>query len=246
MNRLRCWLAVLSGTVVLISSTASANLGDEVKKCMMVEDRKVCVAAAEASWLAKHSTLVKKTKNGLQLVLANGKLLKLEDKYDPSDEADIAVHDFYDYFKDIGFFLIRINKYESYEYLLIGRRDGYQMKLDNVPVFSPDREHFITVSFCPSPSCTGRLQIWRTTNVKYVHVNASDSFGGAYELMWSFSPYEYWTEATPAWIDNSTIKVIKLIHKNPVSAEFGYVEKFFFIKLDQVGWKSSDSLKNLK
>ena len=212
----------------LIGRVASAHLGDEVAKCRDVANPAACAQQAEDLWYLRHEALVKRNKNGLDLVLRGGKTHRLKNDSDENKADNWVTYDFYAYLKEIDSFLIRENYYEGGAFSLIDRKYGGRMKIDELPLFSPKLDHFVTTSICDA-YCPYRIQIWKHTA------------DGWFEMVWSFRPYEYWAGAKTVWLNNQTIKVVKQVREEADDPRSRYVERTFFIKLDAVGWSISNS-----
>jgi hypothetical protein len=146
---------------VLTASVADANLDDEIKSkaCKSASDPPACEEVAEAASLAKHATIVKRVGKTLELTVGNG-VLKLEDVGEDEGKGEFVRYRFFDYFDDIDHILIREDYYEGGAYSLVDRKYGASQKIDEVPIFSPDRTRFLTESICDA-YCPYRLEIWQ-------------------------------------------------------------------------------------
>ena len=227
VNTLITWSVLTYLTI----PTASANLDDEIReRCKAKTLTKECVKEAEAAWLAKHATLIKRHGESLELYLANGKTKRLTDIYDKNSEFDSIRLLFFDYLKESDQFLIKEQYYEGEGLQLVDRNTGWAQKLDDLPVFSPDRKHFLTVSICEA-YCRDRLQIWRRQD------------GGWFELVWSNTPYEFWIRANARWLSNAAIEITT---QTPDPATYrpdknDYARKLKHLKLQSHGWSFSNT-----
>jgi hypothetical protein len=159
-------------------------------------------------------------------------VLKLEDVCDETREAERVSYQFVDYFGDLDHALIKESYYEGRGYSLIGMKYGAREKIDAMPLFSPDRTHFVTVDIADTHSAN-RLQIWRRHGQQ-------DWF----EMVWSFRPYEYWAGASAKWLNDRTIRVTKKVEAKPQSDT--YVSKSFSIRLGTDGWRIVDDPRKVK
>ena len=210
------------------SLPASADLDDEIKaRCKVNALTQECVKEAETALLAKHAKLVKRQGNTLELFLANAKVKKLTDVYDKDREFDSINLLFFDYLKEVDQFLIKEQYYEGEGYQLVDRKTGWAQKLDEAPVLSPDRKHFVTVSICEA-YCRYRMQIWRQEH------------GGWFEMVWSHTPYESWLTGSAKWLDNATIEITTQIASNPSKGNYHYVKQPRYLKLQPHGWILTD------
>jgi hypothetical protein len=221
-------LISLLGLLALLSSSpslADASDGTKGRQCQRPSEWALREDAAERTLLAKHAAFIKRVGDTLELRTGNG-VLKFEDICDEIREDESVSYQFVGYFEDLNHALIEENYYEGRGYSLIGMKYGVRKKIDAIPLFSPDRTHFVTVDIGDAHSAN-RLQIWRRHGQQ-------DWF----EMVWSFRPYEYWAGASAKWRDDRTIEVTKQISAKPQGQK--YVGKNFYIRLGTDGWRIQD------
>lgn len=142
-------VSLLALLALLIAAPALANASDGIKgrKCQRDDDAALREDTAERALLAKHAAFIKRAGDTLELRAGN-RVLKFEDICDELREDERVLYRFVDYFGDLDHVLIEENYYEGRGYSLIGMKLGTKQKIDAVPLFSPDRVHFLTVDIC--------------------------------------------------------------------------------------------------
>lgn len=103
------------------------------------------------------------------------------------------------YLTDIGYFLIGVDGYEGHGFLLVNDRTGNKTDLEAMPVFSPDRKQFVTMSMdLDAGYHPNSIQIWQL-----------DPSGPKLGYKVYFD--NAWGPSDPVWIDNRTIEFKKNI-----------------------------------
>jgi hypothetical protein len=233
-RRRRCIAALSVACGLSLVSEAHAMVEDEIaKQCKSAGDWASCADAVEGALLAKYPHIARRVGDMLELDVASGKVeLTNTTENAVGDEITKITYYFVDYLAEIEHFLILETYYEGRRYSLVGRKYGARSRLDDVPIFSSDRVHFVTVSICDA-YCPYRLQIWKRHG-------GNDWF----ELAWSSSPYRYWTDTEAEWVDNTTIRVSTRTKERPEDRDL--VPHNFYIRLGADGWERVDALRGLK
>ena len=225
-------VSLLATFILLNSSAAAADSRDELKgrRCQDTNQVASLEEVDERALLAKHSAFIRRVGDTLELTVGN-RVLKFEDVCDELREDEGVRYQFVDYLGDVGHVLIQESYYEGRRYSLVDRKYGVRQRIDAIPVFSPDRVHFLTVDIGDEHGAN-RLQIWRRRGQDW------------FEMVWSFQPYEYWAEASARWLDDRSIKLTKKVRTKPDSD--AYVSKSFSIRLGTDGWRIVDDQKRVK
>jgi hypothetical protein len=138
------------------------------------------------------SQFAKRDKNGLNIKLDNGewKLLTLNPMADESDNT------FEYYFKDFGYYSIRVQWGEGNGYKLVNQIDGSETNLFGRPYFSPNGQFVISINMdIEAGYSQNGFQLFKNEN-------------GKLKLLGYYEP-EGWGPFSARWIDNN-----KLVLKN--------------------------------
>jgi hypothetical protein len=115
---------------ILISSISE----DEYKK------------AAQGERLNIDTTLIKKNKDELVLSIAGNKKVILRDSLANSDNTEQVTYNYIGHFKEAGLYVIKVQYYETGEYILINDKTGVKTKVWGEPKLSPDKKHIVCAS----------------------------------------------------------------------------------------------------
>jgi len=172
---------------------ATARLNDI---CQGLENSYDCAQAVERAQLPKYPRQVARQKGELRLTLKTGKTVVLKDSGDEVGKgvATVIFYSFRDYLKDIGYFLVHTAFWEGDGYLMINDHTGYQYRIHDLPILSPDRKRLATISFSVAYNPSD-IQIWQLTPV-------------AMTLEWTLDP-EDWRPSGGVWLDSSTLILVK-------------------------------------
>jgi hypothetical protein len=175
-----------------------------ISLCTGLDNTYACAEAIERHQLAKPELAAVATRipAGLQLRLLDGRTRALADVAG-SDDVDEARFSFRDYLKDIGYFLVHRQRYETRDYVLVHARSGREFPLEDVPVVSPDRRRIVTTLAGLSGMSSGNgVQIW---------LLEPDGLRLEFELR-----PDDWEPADAEWEDGRTIRLRRLA---PVHSE---------------------------
>jgi hypothetical protein len=222
------WMLIAVSLCFMVLKAPDSVIGAEIK------NDKISVspeAQRDRKRYADEQTNIRQTSGK---VVRNGKHLELQTRdhkvdfedNDHNDEA-YARYTFETYIKDKGYYLIRYSGYEWGGFFLINDRTGDKTELIDQPVFSPDRNSFITVSMdlCPHESINA-IQIYRFNSEAPTLVFKED-FG------------EEWGPSDPVWLDNATIRFTKNTSDSPCS-EIRSSKAFLVFKNNK--WVLQDTL----
>jgi hypothetical protein len=182
----------------------------------------------ESEKLREYQQYARRLGSTLELRLASGDALKLEDQpVGPSvDVEKVVKYEFSGYLKQIDHFLVSSAFYEGSVYLLVSRKSGKRFVIDNVPILSPNSDRFVTVSICDS-GCPYRVQIWRVTEAEL-------------QPEWTFKPEQYWASGRAKWLDASTIEVVSEIadpvKSDPSKGKYLWMQKTMYLRLVSDAW----------
>ena len=86
-------------------------------------------------------------KNGvLEVRLLNNKKIFLKDSKTKSDDIEQIFYTYFGYLKEIDFHVIKVQHYETGEFILINNKTGVQTKIWGIPKISPDKNHLAIAS----------------------------------------------------------------------------------------------------
>ena len=214
------------------TATRTESHKKQGNSCISVVDKSNCLKDVENNRMRKYQGWVKREGDALILQLDYGKTLRLKDNRDHKNVSKWITYSFRDFLYPMNYYLIEEGYWEGGGYALIDRKYGNLYKIDDVPIFSPDSRHFITVSICDA-YCPYRLQVWKRNNA-------------GLDLAWSFTPYEYWASGKAKWIGKRTIKITKKVKQDPKDPYAGWIDHVFYIKLMSEGWRIFNQLDKKK
>jgi len=176
------------------ASNYAAGLGPEFEKlCVGIRNSFECARAIERKQLSGENRVASRDGSTLALRVRSGAAVKLQDNREPGVEG--VSFSYLKSLPEIGFHLVHVQYYEGTAYLLIGMRSGNRQLIQEVPIISPDRARFATVSAAESYNPNG-IQIWRLV-------------AGQPKLEWSYAA-EGWRPAEPSWLGSERLRIAKL------------------------------------
>lgn len=214
---------------LLASSAWSEKLTTKPTQEEKLHDRSKIKGLFDREQIKKFPTLVKRENDTLILALDGSKEKRLKDGPGPRNKNVWVYYVFKDYFPLVGYFLIQYIYNEGGAYLLFNRKNGSMTRLEDIPIFSPDKNYFITVSICDA-YCDRGLRIWKISET-------------GLEQDWSMVPDEYWAYGKAEWTGKHLIKITKNVKKDPADPRTKYIDKNFYIRRVSGKWKV---LKNTK
>jgi hypothetical protein len=170
--------------------------------CAGLDNSYACAGAIERHQLKRPelSAVALRTRAGLRLRLLDGRTRTLADAGTP-DDVDSVRFSFRDYLKNIGYFLVHRQGYETTDYVLVHARSGREFAIEELPSVSPDRARLVTALAGLSGLSAGNgVQIWRLE---------PDGLRLEFEL----HPKD-WEPADPQWEDAQTIRLRRLAPVN--------------------------------
>lgn len=133
---------------------------------------------------------------------------------------------FFDYFKDVGFFLVKSYYWEGTEHIMISESDGKEYYIHELPMFSPDKRYIVTV---PDDVDTGYDEngvfIWRIEGKEIISE-------------FSYVPMEYATYEFVRWKDNNYIELKKWLRSSKeLCPETDFMIIPISLEKEADGWK---------
>ncbi|NIQ06855.1 MAG: hypothetical protein GWO20_14355, partial [Candidatus Korarchaeota archaeon] len=104
---------------------------------------------------------VRRDGDTLYLKLDSGDYLGLSDLTDCSRWETCTLYRFVDYLEDVGIYLVSVDYYEGFEYLMVSAKSGEKYMVPAFPKFSPDRKRFVAVSADDSGYNENGVFVWR-------------------------------------------------------------------------------------
>lgn len=180
----------------------------------------------EIERIEKFEDKVKREGDTLLLKSSSGTNISLKDSPGCESPDSCVRYSFVDYFKDVGFFIVRGYYFEETEHIVISESDGKKFYVHDRPVLSPDKRRIVTV---PDRTNTGYNEngvfIWRIEGTELVPEFSYDLTENAgYKLV--------------RWKNNKFIKIEKwfLSSKGPCHAG-SYTVVPVDLKMEAGGWK---------
>lgn len=156
---------------------------------------------------------VKREMNRLTFTPANGKEVVLADK--PACGETFLSYRFAGTLPGQHFFVVKQVGFEWWSMLLVNMKDGRQHQVDNLPVFSPDGERFVTANLdVQAGFVSNRLQIFKMVD-------------GMGTLEWELEPSD-WGPKNAVWESPTRIKFSKTDREDketPAAVEFNAADK---------------------
>jgi hypothetical protein len=125
--------------------------------CATIPNAAECARVIEARQISLSHGRVRRDSVGLHLRLANGRVVKLVD-----DSTGPRPTWFYyiGMCPALGYFALSAQYDEGSSIRLMNARTGWSVLIDNLPVVSPDRKRFVTISLGQERYDPERLQVW--------------------------------------------------------------------------------------
>jgi hypothetical protein len=155
--------------ILVLFVFAYAAIGQQTNKtsneldavCENIGNSYSCAQAIEHYQFRKpeYSKFVSRVGQQLKLNLIDGKSFILKDSPKVAEDSG-ENFSFREYLRDIGCFLIHVQYYDDTAYLMINDKTGEKFKIAEPPIFSPDKQRFVSV-FGSLVDEVGIFQIWR-------------------------------------------------------------------------------------
>lgn len=181
------------------------------------DNRHLEALAIEKYLLKTNSEFVKRDAKGLYVKLKNGnwKLLTLDQM---SDEAD---NTFEHFFKEFGYYSIRVQWGEGNGYKLVNYIDGTVTPIFGRPYFSPDGLYIISVNFdIEAGYSENGFQLFRIKNRKIQHLG-------------DFKP-TLWGPISAKWLNNNML-ILKNQTFNSNNGNIGLIDFYTEIRIKNGG-----------
>lgn len=137
---------------------------------------------------------VQSSKTGVRIAYANGKIKNFKNNL--VEYGDYIKYSFLGSFKNIDYYILRVQLYEGEYYLIIDKDNGTEVKLLSEPVFSEKGKYFA----CNNATCTGDdagLQIFEIINKN------------KFKLIANELKNHYWTPSQVRWEGDSQLLIEK-------------------------------------
>ncbi len=145
------------------------------------------------------STAVRKVGNTLTLNVGQGEKLVLKDSLAQSDNVDQVTYTYVGFIKEIRFYIIMAQYYETGEYLLINSNTGEQTRVWGVPKLSPNKKYIVCYSDAIGYDVMPNgIQMWAL------------SPNGKLDLAWEYNQLN-WAPEDIVWVNDNSIYVTKRI-----------------------------------
>lgn len=159
-------LKIIYSFFIILFAFSYDAIGQETSKkldeiCENIGNSYSCAQAIEHYQFRKpeYSKFVSRVGKELKLNLVDGKSLILKDA-SKITEASGENFSFREYLRDTNYFLIHVQRYDDTAYLMINDKTGEKFKIAEPPIFSPDKQRFVSV-FGSLGDVVGIFQIWR-------------------------------------------------------------------------------------
>lgn len=117
--------------------------------------------AEEAKRLAPYAYQIERDGEYLRLQFSAGRRVVLVSSPDGCEGDGCTSYFFQEYIPKLDSYLVEVDYYEWYDYLLINRRSGEQMQIAAYPNVDPNGQRFIAVFDQPTEGYL--IQMWRVT-----------------------------------------------------------------------------------
>ena len=158
--------------------------------------------AQEAKQIARFKDSVKREGDTLLLKSKSGTFISLENDHRCGNYATCFSFKFFDYFKDIGFYVIENYYLEGGQVMMVSDSDGEKYFIHELPMFSPGRRRLVTI---PDDTDAGYgengIFIWRIENNELVPE-------------FSYRPKGYVQYRFVRWKDNNYIELKKWLESS--------------------------------
>jgi len=161
---------------------------------------------------------VKRTDSLLTFTLTNGEALALHDVYNPY-HADVLIFQYLKSYEDISYWLYNVTYYEGSGMFLLDKDNGEKIHVWGVPVFSPDKSHFVTNSI-------DLVAGYQHNGMQLFEVKDSKV-----SLVWEFEISDEWGPEDIRWIDNETLAIQKSI-VDYESVDYNHKSEYVKMKIE--------------
>jgi hypothetical protein len=161
--------------------------------------------AAQAERLNIDTTPVKKSKGELVLSIAGNKKVVLRDSLANSDNTEQVTYNYIGHFKEVGLYVIKVQYYETGEYLLINDKTGIKTKIWGEPKLSPDIKHIVCASSAIGYDIMPNgIQMWlnQKDNLKLEWEYKQEQWGPN-GIIWANENSFYFTKHIPYFISKT-------------------------------------------
>lgn len=154
--------------------------------CANIDNSLECAQAVEKEQLKKNSKRVNRNGGALSLNAEEGSPIVFTDTED-------TFYSFSDYFSSIGYYVVLVHSFESYNYALVNARTKKSFTLTGFPVLSPDNKRIAAASLdLEAGYMPNSFQIWKVDGDRLV-------------MEYSIEPKE-WGPSKPVWISSTSLK----------------------------------------
>lgn len=189
------YLAVLLTLISLFPVTAEDVVrppsNDLNGLCRNIDNNSGCAKKIEKLQLKKYPNLVQRKGHRLTVQLANGKNKVYRTAKGDSYETSIAYF-FRDYLPELGYILMEKMYYEGDAALLVNAATGKEYSFENLPVFSPNSQHFAVADI--GGYSTDTVEIWRAEKDRLIREAA----------------FSWQDESDSKWLDNERFQVYNI------------------------------------
>ena len=140
----------------------------------------------------------------LRIKTSTGAVVELRDSGVEGAENQLT-YQFAGFMAGIGQHLVHVQYFEGDAYLLVDPLTGRQIRLDAVPVSSPDKTRIATASL--------DLEAQYNPN----RVSVLKAVEGAWQVEYSTEPKSWGPAQPPVWLDNDTLRLVRCL--KPCSGE---------------------------
>lgn len=161
--------------------------------------------AAQTERLNIDTTPVKKNQSELVLSIAGNKKVVLMDSLANSDNTEQVTYNYIGHFKEVGLYVIKVQYYETGEYMLINEKTGIKTKVWGEPKLSPDKKHIVCTSNAIGYDIMPNgIQMWliEKDNLKLEWEYRQEQWG-ADEIIWVNDKTFYFIKHIPDFISKT-------------------------------------------
>src|SRR6266566_9004011 len=185
--------ATLSVTSLRAQSPIPVTLGDGI--CKTISNTYECASAIETRQLSLSTGRAQRGQGGLQLRLMGGGERTVPD--DTTAEWP-SWFKYLGYLSSLGYYVLWEQHPEGNSIRLISARNGWAVRVDDMPVVSPDRRLFATTSLALEAAYNpNRLTIW--------HVR-----GDTLAKEWSVEP-DAWGPNRAVWLSSTSLRFTRMV-----------------------------------
>lgn len=184
------------------------------------------LVAQEVKRIKKFEDTVKREGDTLFLKSSSGTYIPLNDNPECEVPISCVYFRFVDYFKDLGFFLVKSHYWEGTDHIMISESDGRKFYIYELPLFSPDRRRLVTI---PNDTDAGYdrngVFVWGIEGNEIIPE-------------FSYEPREYVQYRFARWKDNEYIELEKWLESpKSLCPEYRYMTIPVSLEMETDGWK---------